>query len=352
MPTLDDEFARAVRNVSIGDKRDRAIEAHTEVRQLLEADTELRNWGISSVLIGSYARQTARYPGKDVDVFLRFVNLSVRHSPEKIYEAVRRVLVAKYGEKNQTLGGRVTPQARSLKIDFPEPDGHPSDDAFSIDAVPAVPWDTHWAIPNHNRDQWDSDTRRWIKTNPVQFAADTNTLATATWSPSVDGANAYRPIVRLLRQTRHVHIHGRPGGLYFEIAAYYAWSERLVTGDTWAELLTSTFEHVAAKLINCADDGLLDPVLLTPLEPALEPWQWRSAGQTMERLANEAAEALGAERCRAAKIWRDILGTNERGQVLPLPGGCDAGGFPVSSVSAVNALGSDKPRGFALRVNH
>lgn len=348
MPTLDDEFASAVRNVSIGDKRDRAIEAHKEVRSLLESDTELKEWGIDSVLIGSYARQTARYPGKDVDIFLRFTDLNVRYNPEKIYNAVQRVLVAKYGVKNQDPGGRVTLQSRSVKIDFPEPDGHPSDDAFAIDAVPAVPWGEHWGIPNHNRDQWDSDTRRWIKTNPVQFAADTNTLATAAWSPTVNGVNAYRPIVRLLRQVRHVHIHGRPGGLYFEIAAYYAWKDQLVTGTTWAELLASTLEHVGTRLIDSADEGLIDPVLDTPLEPALDSWQWRAAGQTVESLAGKATEGLAAEKCRAAKIWRDILGTNERGQVLPLPEGCDAGGFPVSSVSAVNALGTDKPRGFAL----
>ena len=132
METLDTEFAQAVRNVSIhGDKRDRAIAAHTEVRELLEADAELKGWGIDTRLIGSYARLTARYPGKDVDVFLRFTGLSVRHSPEKIYNAVERVLVDEYGVKGEDPGGRITRQARSLKIDFPEPEGHFSDDAFA-----------------------------------------------------------------------------------------------------------------------------------------------------------------------------------------------------------------------------
>lgn len=121
METLGKEFDQAVRNVTVsGVKRDRAIAAHTEVRALLEADPELCSWGIDSILIGSYARQTARYPGKDVDVFLRFNVLSVRHDPETVFNAVDRVLVAKYGLKDRDIGGRVTRQARSLKVDFPD----------------------------------------------------------------------------------------------------------------------------------------------------------------------------------------------------------------------------------------
>lgn len=350
MEILEAEFAQAVRNVTVhGEKLDRAIAAHTEVRGLLEGDTELKGWGIDTLLIGSYARQTARYPGKDVDVFLRFGELSVRHSPEKIYNAVERVLVDEYGLKGQDEGGRITRQSRSLKIDFPDTEDHFSDTSFAIDAVPAVPWDSHWAIPNRDRDKWDNTEKRWIKTNPVKFAADTNTLATATWSPTVDSANAYRPITRLLRQVRHVHLGGqRPGGLFTEIAAYYAWNDRLVTGASWAELLTSTLEQVSARLLDCAQNGLDDPILGTPLKPELDYWQWNSAGLTFQRLGEEARQALDSEKCRAAKIWRDILGSNDRGQVLPLPDGCDAAGFPVGSVTAAGSLGSDEPRGFAI----
>lgn len=350
MQTLTNEFAQAVRNVTIhGDKRDRAMQAHAEVRALLESDAELNGWGIDTILIGSYARQTARYPGKDVDVFLRFGDLSVRHSPDKIYNAVERVLVDAYGLKDEDPDGRITRQARSLKIDFPDPDAHFSDTSFAIDAVPAVPWDGHWGIPNRDRDKWDNTEKRWIKTNPVQFATDTNTLATASWSPTVGTTNAYRPIVRLLRQVRHAHLGSqRPGGLFVEIAAYYVWNEQLVSGSSWAELLASTFEHVGARLLDSAQDGMTDPVLGTVLKPELDFWQWNSAGLTFQRLAGEAQEALQADKCRAAKMWRDILGSNDRGQVLPLPEGCDAAGFPVGSVTAAGSLGSDEPRGFAL----
>jgi hypothetical protein len=347
METLSDQFERAVSNVTVsGPKLAKAIAAHTEVRLLLESDPELRDWGIDTILIGSYARQTARYPGKDVDVFLRFTALSVRHDPSKVYSGVERVLVAHYGDKE--FGGRVTRQARSLKVDFPDTEDPHSDESFSIDAVPAVPWSEHWGIPNRDRDEWAKEEKRWILTDPAQFAAETNTLATANWSPTVGGSNAYRATIRLLRQIRHVHLgENRPGGLFTEIAAYYAWRDREVVGDSWAELVAASLSQVAVRFGIAESAGLIDPVLGTRMKPELDRAQWLEAASVFEELARKAHLALQSERCASAKIWREILGDNDRGPVLPLPDGCDAGGFPLTSIAPVEAVGSNQPRGFA-----
>ena len=210
------------------------------------------------------------------------------------------------------------------------------------------PGRSHWGIPNRDRDLWNSDDERWIKTNPIRFADDTNTLATATGSATVGGVNAYRPTMRLLRQVRHTHLGDeRPGGLFTEVAAYYVWKDGLVAGTSWAGLLASTLEQVAQCFDESAKTGLPDPALGTPMKPALESWRWTSAAQTFSRLAEQAREAFHTDRCAAAKIWRDILGINDRGQVLPLPDGCTAAGLAVGSITAVSAVGSNQPRGFA-----
>jgi hypothetical protein len=346
--TLTTEFGLAVRNVTInGAKLKRAIKAHTEVRELLEADAKLCGWGIDTILIGSYARHTARYPGKDVDVFLRFTKLSTADDPAAVYDAVAAVLIRRYGEKDVTAGGRVTKQPRSLKIAFSDPDDD-SDLSFSIDAVPAVPYGEHWGIPNRDTDKWQDPDRRWVLTSPIRFAELTERLSTSDSTPAVGDANAYCPVVRLLRQARHVHLgENRPGGLYTEVAAYYAWTERRVTGESWAELLASSLRHVAAGFRSAAVGGLPDPELGTPMKPELAPEQWTHGADVFDGLAAKAAEALGSERCRAAFLWRQILGDNDRGPVLPLPSGCDANGFPVSAIAAVTESGSDEPRGFA-----
>jgi hypothetical protein len=347
--TLKTEFGLAVQNVTIsGVKAKRAISAHTEVRALLEADARLCNWGIDTILIGSYARHTARYPGKDVDVFLRFMRLSTAHDPADVYNAVAAVLIAKYGEKDVDPGGRVTKQPRSLKIAFSDPAEPDSDLSFSIDAVPAVPFGDHWGIPNRDTDRWQDPDHRWVLTSPIEFAERTEQLSTSDTSPTVGDANAYCPVVRLLRQVRHVHLgEERPGGLYTEVAAYYAWTEGRVTGDSWAELLANSLRHVAGGFRSAASAGLPDPVLSTPMKPELLPEQWTHGADVFDALAAKAADALGSERCRAAFLWRQILGDNDRGPVLPLPSGCDANGFPVSAIAAVTESGSDEPRGFA-----
>lgn len=350
METLTPQFGKAVSNVSVTPaKSGRAIAAHTEVRALLELDPTLRAWGIDTILIGSYGRQTSRFPAKDVDVFLRLTKLNVTSAdPELVYNAVRDVLVKKYGIKGKDPGGRCTEQARSISIDFPDPAVPGGLDEFHVDAVPAVAWGSHWGIPNRDRDAWASTDARWVKTAPVEFGARTNTLATSPSSPTVDGDNAYRPVVRLLRQVRHVHLgEVRPGGLYTEVAAYYAWVAEEVTGESYAELLAAFLTAVGNRFRAATVQGLLDPVLGSQLKPALTVEQWDEAADVFLALAAKAKEALDADKCRAAFLWREILGSNERGPVLPLPDGCDAGGFPLSAVTAVSAVGSNQPRGFA-----
>lgn len=267
-----------------------------------------------------------------------------------MYDEVARVLIAKYGEVNVDPGGRVTKQARSLKVAFTDPDEPDSDLSFSIDAVPAVHFGDHWGIPSHDTDHWqDHDPNtRWVLTSPIAFNDATESLSVDKESPAVDDTNAYRPIVRLLRQIRHVHLgENRPGCLYTEVAAYYAWNDGRIRGDTWAQLLTATLSDVAVTFQRAAFAGLIDPVLGTSMKPALTPEQWMFGAQIFTSLNTKAVLALESERCQAAKAWREILGENDRGQVLPLPDGCDANGFPLTRISPVTSLGSNQPRGFA-----
>jgi hypothetical protein len=247
MATLRSQFADALSNVEVnGDKRARAIEAHTEIRDLLSDDQQLCEWGINTCLIGSYSRHTARYPGKDVDVFVRLEALGTEAMPRTVYERVQQVLVDAYGLVAH--GGRATLQTRSVKVDFPDPDDDDATKAFGVDAVPAVRDGDRWAIPTRDRNRWAERTGRWVATDPERFGDLSSALSTSPFSPLVAGQNAYKPIVKLMRQARHVHLgDARPGGLYLEFAVYDAWVLGTIASDEWDPLFAKTLRAVGNR---------------------------------------------------------------------------------------------------------
>lgn len=346
MATLRSQFSSALTNIEVnGEKQARAIAAHTEIQDLLAADEKLREWGVNTRLIGSYSRHTARYPGKDVDVFARFENLDTSAKPRTVYERVEEVLVESYGHKDD--GGRATPQDRSVKVDFPDPDDDDEIEAFAVDAVPAVRDGQRWAIPTKDRKRWAESTGRWVTTDPERFGKLSSDLSTSNSSPSVGGQDAYKPIVKLMRQLCHVHLgERRPGGLYVEFAAYDAWTSGLVSGDEWDPLLAQTLRAVGDRFGSAPIWPLIDPGLGTAAAPALADDVWTHASDVFLGLADLADEAVAGEKCAAAAKWRTILGENERGQVFPLPDGCDARGFPISSIAAVTSVGTNEARKF------
>ena len=328
MTTLRQQFQDALKNIEInGEKAKRAVEAHTEVRGVLEEDPLLLTWGVDTTLIGSYARKTGIYPGKDVDVFVKLTKLDTTASPKEVFDSVWHVLDAKYGS-------RAKRQDRSIKIDFPHPAGaEPIWTPFAVDAVPAVRDDRRWAIPARERELWAGDSGQWVTTDPEYFGKLSSELSTSPFSPTVGSRDAYKPVVKLMRQTRRAHLGDRrPGGLLIEFATYEAWSKGLVKGGEWETLFGQTLRRVAERLAAAHYEPICDPAIGTPVEPAVEPASLFYAADRFSKLAEMADEANAphVNVRRAADNWRKILGGNERVEyVLPLPPGCGPSGNPI-----------------------
>lgn len=335
MAILRSQFIDALTRIEVnGTKKARAIEAHTEVQNLLASDDVLQSWGLDTALIGSYKRDTAIYPGKDVDLFARLKDLDTAAMPREVYERVEQVVTAEYGS-------RATPQNRSVKIDF-------GSDGFSIDAVPAVRDGERWAVPTKDRSRWAASTGRWHPTDPLHFAQLSSDLSTAAWTPEVGGRHAYKPIMKLLRQARRTHLgDDRPGGLYVEFAAYDVWSTGRVAGVEWDTLFARSLREVAIRFGNATLLPLIDPGMGSAVDPPLDDSAWQNAQAVFARLADLADEALDADKCMAAAKWREILGKNDRGPVFTPPPGCDANGFAIGQVAAIGGTGLDSARRFA-----
>jgi Second Messenger Oligonucleotide or Dinucleotide Synthetase domain len=329
METLTSQFNDALTAIEVsGKKRDRVIAAHEEIRELLEADQQLCELGVDTILIGSYARRTGIYPGKDVDVFVKLAKLDTSADPATVFAAVERVLTAAYGD-------RAEPQRRSVKINF-------GSDGFSVDAVPAVKLRARWALPNHDPDQWGNPDERWIETDP-------ETMGTLTEernrSPKVGDRGAYVPTVKLVRQARRQHLgDDKPGGLYFEILTYGVFKDGATKGASFAEIFASTVREIATRL--ASDTPLINPALDKPYEPQPSDADRSAAAKAFDVLAAKAERALKAERCPAAVLWREIIGRNDRGECFPLPPGCDATGKAISSITGVSARGPREAHGF------
>lgn len=322
METFRQNFKDALTMIGLGDKRARAIKAHEDVRDVLARDETLKSWGVQTILIGSYGRETAIYPGKDVDVFVKLPDGP--DDPEVVFQAVKKPLVDEYGT-------RVTEHRRSLMIDFP--------DDFSVDSVLAIPTTLHWQIPKADE---NGDRTQWEETDPEHLTELTHERNEA---PLVDGHGAYVPTVKLVRQIRRHHLgDAKPGGLYFEIETYWAFDTG-VTGDSHAEILAATLDRIATQL----ESGVVitDPALGRQYDPAPDPTDLDTAATTLRDLASKASKALAAARCPAAVLWREILGKNEQGWVFALPEDCDEQGKSTARITPITDKGSREAHPFA-----
>jgi hypothetical protein len=356
---LNTQFGEAQANVNLGRRRAVAQAAHLEVREVLNRAQPLLDHGLRDVLIGSYARDTGIWPGKDVDIFGKLTLESILTiRPEDAYQLFLGPLEGKYA-------GRVTPQPRSMKIDFGTGDRAPAleflkardasrTDAFefSVDVVPAVRWDERWAIPNNDRKLWLRTTAadRWVLTDPEVL---TELTTTRNGDVVIAGQGAFVPTAKAIKQIRRHHLgDARPGGLYFEFALHEGFATGQITGNSWADVTAAALTFLADRLRTAITNPICDPVLLQRYEPAPDAAQLATASQTFGQLASMANRALTADKCPAAAAWRQIFGSNGNGgtdSVFPLPAGCRAdGSVMVAGVVPNVRRGSDEARGFGV----
>lgn len=325
MAHLKQQFKDALSSIEPGDDKANAPEAHQLVRDALEADTKLTEYGVDPVLIGSYKRSVSIARVKDVDVFVRLPDLPNDVTSKYILDRFFTVLHAEFGIDDD--GHRRTKrQDRSLQVSFPEYDLH-------VDAVPARPYGDgeSWEIPQKG------DADEWVRTNPEKLT----TLSTAMNSAHAD---FYVPTVKLLRQTRRSILGAgkKPGGFFIEVATYQAFASGLVSGDDHAEYYVSAL-GVVSKII---DDyvafgvGVNDPTLpghtisirATDDELNAAKARFTDAAETARKALDE--EDLG----QAALEFQKLLGKNGNDEtVFPMPPGFNEDGSKRASAISAGA---------------
>ncbi|MDR6556845.1 hypothetical protein J2809_001187 [Arthrobacter pascens] len=321
MAHLRQQFKDALSAIEPGDDKTNAPEAHRQVRDALEADPTLAEYGIKPVLIGSYKRNVSIRRIKDVDVFGRLPNIPTSVTSDDILNQFFKVLHAEFGTDAD--GHRRTKrQDRSLQVSFPEFD-------LYVDAVPARPngSDETWEIPQKG------DEDQWVRTNPEALTSLSSEMNTEH-----DGY--YVTTVKLLRQTRRALLgKKKPGGFFLEVAAYQAFASGAVSGKDQAEYYVSALCEVSAIITNFVQHGIdvNDPTL-----PGQQV-KIRATDDELDQARTRFADAaLAAEKAlseidegTAAVIFRGLLGKNGDDEIVfPMPPGFNEDGSKRASAIA------------------
>lgn len=369
---LHEQFIAMRSNIALGDRALVAIAAHVEVRSVLRDSLALAAHGLDDVLVGSYARRVTIWPGKDVDVFGRLMDETAETiTPDAAYSVFHEAL------RTFEVQGRLTRQPRSLKVSF-GPGRNPSPEFiraaaedygwkqarvsrviedldrlmfdFSVDVVPAVPWDGHYGIPEVGPEGPSSERRRtgeWLPTDPVQLLDETHER---NRDLTISGTGAFVPTVKTLKQVKANHLDQvGPSFLYYEFALHEGFANRTIEGGSWADVSSSALTFLADRLADARP--VCDPVLAQPYAPGPSSREAEDARRILDALARRARRAVTTDgRCQAAIEWRHVLGGNlKMDDVFPLPPGCRASGAAMGVATANVATGGTAERAFGGR---
>ncbi len=331
MAHLKQQFKDALSSIEPGHDRANAPEAHRLVREALAADAKVAEYGVDSVLIGSYKRSVSIKRVKDVDVFVRLPDLPSDVTSKEILDRFFTVLNAEFGRDDDG-HQRTKRQDRSLQVSFPEYD-------LYVDAVPARPhWDGEtWEIPQKG------DDNLWVRTNPESLTS----LSTAM---NAAHEGFYVPTVKLLRQTRRALLgKKKPGGFFFEVATYEAFASGQVSGSDQAEYYVAALDKVSKIVDNFVAHGIAvsDPTLpghtisIRATDDELDAARSRFIDAAIDARAALEEKDEG----KAALAFQKLLGRNGDGDtVFPMPPGFNDDGskreFAISAGERVVPAGA------------
>lgn len=293
MLTVDDAFRKFKSRLELNDREQKNASARqTEVRDYL-----VTKFGIErSFLTGSYARYTKTKPLKDIDIFFVLKESEKPYrskAPTVIIGDFYDALVEKYGKS------AVRKQSRSVNVDFGvviDAEDNTDYRVVSVDVVPAFASGDDYEIP-------DTDTGKWIKTNP-EIHARKATAAHQAFS------NEWKGLVRMVKywnnQARHGEKPVKPSFL-IEVMAL-----QCLYGN-WQGRFDYEIQGFFSTLADRVLDTWPDPAGLGPaISDGMDTARKQRARELLMAASRDATVAIDhARRGRngeALKAWRALFG--------------------------------------------
>ncbi|MCW8137414.1 MAG: nucleotidyltransferase [Planctomycetota bacterium] len=292
-----------------------AIRGHRTLRDRLEKDEKLGPLIVSTVLQGSYRRSTALRPhnGKlaDVDVIVVTKLHEKDYTPDKVFALFKPFLDKWYAGKWKLQGRSIGIELSDVKLDL-VPTSAPSEaerraltTAGSVDEsvedMDDRGFDRFILLEARAEAQWkreplripDREAKKWEDTHPLEQIR-------WTWNKNKKCNSHYVNDVKAIKWWRSVQVltPERPKGYPIEHLISLSCPDGV---GSVAKAVTLTLEDIATKY---AFDAALKrtPVLYDHGVPASD---------VMKRVSGDDFAALHAEICKAAKLARRALDSND-----------------------------------------
>lgn len=206
MTSLDDLFTKYLKSVMPDDRAvERAITAHADLRDDLEADEELGQYIARTLLSGSYGRDTATHGIKDVDIIVQITLTQAEVRSIKNENETEQACLLRLTKKAIERTGRAAETKtarRSINVELPEEINEIAGNlpALTLDIVPVlIPYD------KKQDPMWiaDRELRQWCYTYPNSQLNDS--VDRNQQSKKVDGYHSYKSLVKMMKSWKKVH---------------------------------------------------------------------------------------------------------------------------------------------------
>ncbi len=279
--------------------RERAIQLHMTLTDRLAADVPFQDWYGGTFLYGSYRRNTAVQPIKDVDVCVLLKIDRNAHKPEAVVNRLRRVLERNGYEDKTKL------QRRSVRIDM---------SGTTLDVVPVVldgDGDEPLWIP-------DRPLKEWVKTHPKGHIAEATRL-------NKEGGGRYIPFVKIVKAWYRYQlddlrgvVRPKPKGFTLEaLVAHYQDADAPSYAEAFVNFLANLDDDRSAALARGTFPDVPDPGFPGKnVKVRFEPEEAKLFGAVIKEALKDARAALATEGIKAsAEAWNAIFGP--RFQTVP-----------------------------------
>lgn len=271
--------------------RQRAIQLHTTLRDRLAGAGTLEDWYAGSFLYGSYRRNTAVQPIKDVDICVLLDIESSAHSPQTVVNCLREVLEEIGYEAKTAL------QRRSVRIDM---------SSTTLDVVPVV------AAPDLEEQLLIPDRALsiWVPTHPKGHLE-------AAIQLNKESAKRYVPLVKIVkawhRYQNSTEDRPKPKGFTLEalVAAYQD-----PDAPSFAEQFVRFLDNLSRDCGSLMELGIFpsvpDPAVpVRPITLTMSDEETKQFSQLLATTLVDARAALDAEDLTASVwAWHGIFGPN------------------------------------------